>query len=41
MQARPRKKKVKQARFFRCAKCHTQIHKHEKRCKTCHLKVAG
>jgi RNA polymerase subunit RPABC4/transcription elongation factor Spt4 len=41
MRARPRKKKVRQARFFRCAKCHKLIHKHEKRCKTCHLRVAG
>jgi hypothetical protein len=37
MQARPRKKKVRQARFSRCPKCHKQIRKHQVRCKTCHL----
>ncbi|HEV3259142.1 MAG TPA: hypothetical protein VG013_19875 [Gemmataceae bacterium] len=36
MQARPRKKKVKQSRFRRCPKCHKQIRIHTKRCRTCH-----
>ena len=41
MKARPRLKKARATRFFRCSKCQTQMHKHEKRCKTCHLKVPG
>jgi hypothetical protein len=36
MQARPRKKKVRQSRFSRCPKCGKQIRKHQVRCRTCH-----
>ncbi len=36
MQARPRKKKVRRARFSRCPKCGKQIRKHQVRCRTCH-----
>lgn len=36
MQARPRKKKVRQSRFGRCPKCQKQIRKHKVRCTTCH-----
>jgi hypothetical protein len=37
MQARPRKKKVRRARFKRCPKCHKLMSKNKVRCKTCHL----
>jgi len=36
MQARPRKKKVRQARFHRCPKCEKQLRKNMVRCPTCH-----
>jgi hypothetical protein len=37
MQARPRKKKVRRARFRRCPKCDKLLRFHKKRCPTCHL----
>jgi hypothetical protein len=36
MAFRPRKKKVKRGKFWRCPKCHKQVRVHQKRCRTCH-----
>jgi hypothetical protein len=35
MKARPRKKKVRQARFHRCPKCGKQLRKRLVRCSAC------
>ena len=37
VQTRPRKKKVRKARFKRCPKCNKLMAKNKVRCKTCHL----
>ena len=36
MQARPRIKARRKARFGRCPKCQKQVRLHQKRCRTCH-----
>jgi hypothetical protein len=36
MQARPHKKKARNARYRRCPKCHKQVRIHQVRCRTCH-----
>jgi hypothetical protein len=36
MQARPRKKKGRNARYRRCPKCNKQVRIHQVRCRTCH-----
>ena len=39
MQARPRTKANRKARYSRCPKCQKQIRLHQVRCRTCHQKL--